>query len=150
MMLPERRVFSWLPVALFLSMATYHVYLRYQHNLSPWLGAGFGMFSTTDSVSARQVMVYGLDANGFGRELTIPEELSEEAKRVLALPSTGMLNRFASQIHTQRLESDCFVLSGCVFEKYRIEIWRSNYDRETLLPDGERIVNQIVTLSGHE
>ena len=149
-MSPVRRVLNWLPVVLFLGMATTHLYLRYQHNLSPWLGAGFGMFSTTDSVSARQVVVYGLDANGFGRELAIPEELGEELKRVQALPSTVMLNRFVAKLHALRLESDCHVLSGCVFNQYRIEIWRASYDKETLLPDGVRIVNRIVTLSGYE
>lgn len=149
-MSPAYRVLNWLPVVLFLGMATCHLYLRYQHDLSPWLGAGFGMFSTTDSVSARQVVVYGLDANGFGRELAIPEELSEEAKRVQALPSTVMLKRFVTKLHAQRLESDCYVISGCVFDQYRIEIWRARYDKETLLPDGERIVDQLVALSGYE
>ena len=56
------------------------------------------MFSTTDSVSARQVVVYGVDTNGFGRELPVPEELSEQARRVAALPSPTMLHRLAERL----------------------------------------------------
>ena len=56
-MFPVRRFLNWLPLAVLLLVAANHAYLRYVHNLSPWLGAGFGMFSTTDSVSARQVEI---------------------------------------------------------------------------------------------
>ena len=134
-------------MVLLLSMAANHGYQRYLHNLSPWLGAGFGMFSTTDSVSARQVVVYGLDENGFGRELPVPEALSEQARRALALPSPTMLQRLLERIHRHRLETTCLSVSDCVFPAYRIEVWRADYDPETLLPKGSRIAELSLTVS---
>lgn len=134
------------PVALLLLMAAYHGYLRHAHDLSPWLGAGFGMFSTTDSVSARQIVVYGLDENGFRREIPVPDTLSEQARRTLALPSPTMLQRLAQRIHRHRLDTTRLAVTGCVFPTYRIEVWRANYDPETLLPRGNRIAELSFTV----
>ena len=100
-MFPVRRFLNWLPLAVLLLVAANHAYLRYVHNLSPWLGAGFGMFSTTDSVSARQLVVYGLDENDFGREVPVPDALSEQARRALALPSPNMLQRLLESIRDE-------------------------------------------------
>jgi hypothetical protein len=133
-------------MVLLLLMAANHGYLRYVHDLSPWLGAGFGMFSTTDSVSARQAVVYGLDENGFGRELPVPDALSEQARRVLALPSPTMLRRLVEGIHRHRSEFLCTSVPDCVFSRYRIEIWRADYDPETLLSAGNRIADLSFTV----
>ncbi len=149
-MSPVRRILYWLPIALLLLMAANHGYLRFIHNLSPWLGAGFGMFSTTDSVSARQAVVYRLDENGFGREIPVPEDLGEQARRALALPSPAVLRRLLERIHGYRLGATCLSLPDCVFPAYRIEVWRADYDPETLLPRGSRIAELSFTVPDHD
>lgn len=145
-----RKTLYWAPIALLLLLLGNHVYLRYDANLSPWLGAGFGMFSTTDSVSARQLVIYGFDSNGFGRELPVPDKLIDELKRTSGLPSTAMLTRFVDMMHAHLLELDCYALEGCVFAEYRIEIWRAHYDPQSLLPDGEHLTSLVVTAPAYE
>jgi predicted DCC family thiol-disulfide oxidoreductase YuxK len=140
----------WAPIALLLLMLANHMYLRHEANLSPWLGAGFGMFSTTDSVSARQLVIYGIDGNGLETELTVPHGLIAELKRTSALPTTSSFTQFTEKMHGHLLQSDCDATAGCAFSAYRLEIWRAHYDPQTLLPVGERLKSAIVKAPVHE
>lgn len=144
------RTLYWVPILSLLLMVANHVYLRYNDNLSPWLGAGFGMFSTTDSVSDRKLVIYGVDSNGVGRELSVPQKLNDEAKRASGLPSSSMLARFGRMMHDHLLQTDCYATEECIYTEYRIEIWRVHYNPQTLLPDGERLAGLVVTVPPHE
>ena len=46
---------QWLPSLLLVSVALHQVFLVHHTQLSPWLGGGFGMFSTTDVGTARHL-----------------------------------------------------------------------------------------------
>lgn len=49
-----------LPVALLVAVGAGQIVLAKAANLTPWLGGGFGMFSTTDSGANRHLYVVGI------------------------------------------------------------------------------------------
>ena len=79
-----RRALGWLPVALVLAGVSNHYWLSSQHQISPWLSAGFGMFATTDMPSARHVHVIARLADGSEHEVALGEAYQEALERELA------------------------------------------------------------------
>ena len=105
------------PVILLLGMVAMHGWLVHEHHLSPWLGAGFGMFSSYDGPSNRTLQVY---AHGGGLEwpVEIPDGPQTLAYRVAAMPSPGRLEAFALELIN---DPD---LGLQEIEGLRIEVWR--------------------------
>jgi hypothetical protein len=98
--------------------------------MSPWLGGGFGMFSSFDGWSHRHIRVYAVRP-GVRRQLEIPEALRPEVAAALALPTDERLARVARGL--QRAPSpDAGPLEAIV-----VQVVRPRLDPETLQPTGE-------------
>ena len=59
----QKWLLSYLPIILFVIIAVHHFYWVHYSHLSPWLGGGYGMFSTTDYGPSRYTNVYALRDN---------------------------------------------------------------------------------------
>ena len=109
--------------ALLIAVACAQIGLTWTAGLSPWLGGGFGMFSTSDDRGHRHLHVIE-ESPGVLADIHVPEELHDLARRVLALPTRPRLERLARAIRTHSpSEADL-----------RLEVWRTRYDRRTLRP----------------
>jgi hypothetical protein len=139
----HRPITHWLiplPIIILVILAFNQFRLVHMENLSPWLGAGFGMFSTTDSVASRYLYLYGTTTAGMRRSLAVPDDLEEFAQRVRGLPDRQSMNRLAQQLHEYAAINDCpEEPKRCTYPEYRVEVWRTRYDPETLQPELEQI-----------
>jgi hypothetical protein len=99
-------------------------------SLHPWLGGGFGMFSTVD---ARTLRVFRADAAG-ERPLEIPPELEDAAERVEALPAEAWLQAFA------RALAEDPALAGATLAA---EVWETRFDAE-MRPVPRRLAGVLV------
>ena len=90
------RALSWLPVALLVAVAAAHFGLVRCCALHPWLGGGFGMFSTVDE---RHFRALRIDAEG-EQPVELPPELEDAAERAEALPSEARLRALAGALAT--------------------------------------------------
>ena len=92
----------WLPSLLCIGIALTQMVLAATHNLSPWLGGGFGMFSGLDSPMNRVLICEAINQNG--NPLTISLKSSKHLNekfsffRLLTMPSQSELNRLASML----------------------------------------------------
>jgi len=121
-------LFSYLPIIVFLIIVLHHCYWIFQANLSPWLGGGYGMFSTTDYGPSRYIMVYGLEDNIIKEQIEIPESFSNVARKLRSLPNINNLQELA-------LEMENYLrLSQYGFPHFRIEVWSTRYHKKTLIP----------------
>jgi hypothetical protein len=91
------RRLRWLPPALLIAVAFNQMRLVHTADLTPWCGGGFGMFSTTNSRSARHLHAYALSP-GRVVELGVPAELEQRAAAALALPAESRLRALASDL----------------------------------------------------
>jgi len=102
-----------LPVALLVAVAACHFWLVQVRGLHPWLGGGFGMFSTADE---RRVLALR------GEErLEIPEELEDAAERCEALPEPERLRALAGALAA---------LPGQGGAAVRVEVWEAGFGRD--------------------
>lgn len=60
----SRSVARWAPGILFALVALVHLHQNQTANLNPWLGGGFGMFSTSDQPWPHSLSIEAEDANG--------------------------------------------------------------------------------------
>ncbi len=104
-------------------LAVNHAQLVVRHDLSPWLGGGFGMFSAIDR---RHVVATHLAGPQQGESIPLANRLEDEVERALALPTPARLSALATEISKGR--------AGC--RAIRLEIWRTRIDRETWVPSG--------------
>jgi hypothetical protein len=81
------------PVLLAL-VAFVQLWLAHAHDLTPWCGGGFGMFSTIDGWGARHLHAW-LRGDGWRREVEVPGELSGLEEQALALPDATRLRALA-------------------------------------------------------
>src|SRR4030095_13118057 len=88
------RALSGLPVWLLLALAASRLALRRCCQLHPWLGGGFGMFSSVDE---RRLRASRTDAGG-ERELVLPPELDDAAERAEAFPVESWLRWIAETL----------------------------------------------------
>jgi hypothetical protein len=102
-------------VALLLALAGLHFALVRCCSLHPWLGGGFGMFSTVDE---RQLRLFRVDAGG-ERPLEVPPELEDFAERVEALPIETWLRAFVGAL------AEDPELAGAAL---RAEVWETRFD----------------------
>jgi len=116
----------YLPVALLVVTAVLQIILVYRAHLSPWLGGGFGMFSTTDMWTRRQRHVCARSP-GVRREMSIPPQLGRMAREALALPTPAHLRRLALATAAELTDDE-------PVKAIEVQIWAPRFDRETLAP----------------
>jgi hypothetical protein len=124
LVLPRPR---WLPPALLLAVALNQLRLVVFHDLTPWCGGGFGMFSTTDGRGARFVRAVALGP-GLRIELPVPPELEERAQAAAALPSPAALRALARELAphaSSEFEEP---------ERIRVEVFTTRFEGEELSP----------------
>jgi hypothetical protein len=92
--IPRPGAARFLPCWLLLGVALSQLWLTQAEGLSPWLGGGFGMFSTTDVGSRRHVHAVARYP-GLELELPRPPELADLEERTRALPSEARLRELA-------------------------------------------------------
>jgi hypothetical protein len=117
-------------VALILALAALHFALVRCCSLHPWLGGGFGMFSTVDQ---RQLRLFRIDA-GVERPLEVPPELEDAAERVEALPSEAWLRAFLGALAADP------ELAGAGL---RAEVWETRFDA-SMRPVPRRLAGALV------
>jgi hypothetical protein len=100
--------------------------------LSPWLGGGFGMFSSFDGWSHRYLRAYAV-REGVRRELEIPAALRPEVAAALALPSDARLRGLAEAL------VDAPSPDEGALEAIALQVFRPRLDPETLQPSGELV-----------
>ena len=100
--------------------------------MSPWVGGGFGMFSSFDGWSHRHLRAYAIRP-GVRRELEIPVALWPEVAAALALPSEGNLSRVARGL-VDAPSPDEGPLEAVV-----VQVFRPRLDPATLQPSGELV-----------
>lgn len=84
--------------------------------LHPWLGGGFGMFSTVDE---RRLLAWRVGSGGES-PLDIPDELEDAAERVTALPAEWPLRAFAEALAARDGAS----------QAVRVEVWEMRFGPE--------------------
>jgi hypothetical protein len=122
------KAISYLPAILLLAIAINQLMLANFFNLSPWLGGGYGMFSTTDVGSNRHLHVYAR-SEGILKELIYPQNLEDLALRTKSFPTTNNLNYFAHRI--AELEDDISISS------IEIQVWKSDFKQYYLQPSSK-------------
>lgn len=116
---------SYLPIVLMVFLALNQLVLANFYDLSPWLGGGYGMFSTTDVGRNRHIHIYA-NSPGIRKELIYPEQLKETVLRTKSFPTDRNLKILAERI--LEIEDDNTIAS------IEIKVWKSNYKPKTLHP----------------
>ena len=99
-------------------------------NLSPWLGGGYGMFSTTDVGSNRHIHIYA-KSEGILKELIYPRDLKDIVIRTKSFPTDTNLRRLARRI--SEIEDDSALKS------IEVQVWKSQYKSKTLHPSSKML-----------
>jgi hypothetical protein len=94
--------------------------------LSPWLGGGFGMFSTSDSWGRRHLHAWAISPD-VRRELDVPPDAGRLARAALAQPTAAHLQRLGTRLAAD-VAPDVATLE--------IQVWAPRFDAETLAPSG--------------
>ena len=137
-----KQIFSYLPILFFILIAGHHFYLVHNQHLSPWLGGGYGMFSSTDYGPSRFIKILGLKDNIIQEEVEIPEHLSALGQQVRSLPNNKNIQHLAIELENY------FAFNQHVFPVIRVEIWKTLYDSQTLKPSYQKL-NTIEHKTGH-
>ena len=116
-----------LPCALLVAVAAFQLWLAHTADLTPWLGGGFGMFSTSDVGSARHLHVFVIRP-GLEREVALPRSWRERGRRARALPTDGRLRALALDL-AQTPTPDHGPPTAV-----RVQVWRRHFDPRTLVP----------------
>jgi hypothetical protein len=128
-----RPVLTWLPVMVLLAGAANHFWQVHRHRLSPWLGAGFGMFATTDVGSARQVHLTAVLADGSEYWVEVGEPYRDTLLRARGLPSETRLARLA-EAALRALAQEPGPAFPAPPARLRVEVWTTVYQAGTLRP----------------
>lgn len=102
--------------ALLLAIAGLQAVLVRTHDLTPWKGGGFGMFSTYDRMEARALHVILETAAGEAHALR--PRVTDPKARVLNMPSEGVLRAAAAHA----LDADWRVFTPAEFEALRLHL----------------------------
>jgi hypothetical protein len=116
-----------LPPVLLAAVAVVQIGLARGAGLSPWLGGGFGMFSTTDAWGRRHLHAFAW-RTGLRRELRAPPSLDPAVRRALALPTERHLRELAAAL--ARLPAP----DEAPLEAIEIQVFARRYDPATLAP----------------
>ena len=120
----------YLPTLLLIAIAVNQLILANFFSLSPWLGGGYGMFSTTDVGSNRHIHIYA-KSEGILKELIYPRELSDLALRTKSFPTDRNLNEFTRTI--AQIEDDS------ALKLIEVQVWKSQYKPKTLHPSSNML-----------
>jgi hypothetical protein len=101
-----------LPLVLLGAIAASHLVLARTTQLNPWLGGGFGMFSTVDARDL-EIEVVGDPA----ARLEVPERLEDAADRAVAMPTRARVEALANALAVE---------SG---RPVRVAVWEVRFDR---------------------
>lgn len=134
-----RLVLAGLPTLALLAGATNHFWLVHRDRLSPWLGGGFGMFSTNDVGDFRRVVVTAELRDGQRYPVTLREPLDELVDRARGLPDQRRLAALA-QATRKALAAPGSGLDIDRLAALRIEVWRTEIEPRTLRPHQRRLV----------
>ncbi len=127
---PAGAGFRWrpaIPAILLVFVALNQIRLVYEHDLDPWKGGGFGMFSTANGGGARHTHLF-LSTPAGEVEVELPDALEDVEARLRSLPTEAWLDRLARGI-AQETATEHPELSGV-----RIELWRTQLDPVDLSP----------------
>jgi hypothetical protein len=113
---------------LLVAVACGQIALAQTRALAPWLGGGFGMFSTTDTWMRRHLHAFALRP-GVRRELALPPGVEREVRRAVAFPSDAHLRALARRLAAAP-SSDEGPLEGI-----EIQVWGVRYGAD-LAPAG--------------
>jgi hypothetical protein len=93
-------IFRLLPSGLLVFIALLQVFLVQKMNLSPWLGAGFAMFATTDRPVDRTMLALGQDPAGVWYQIKIPNRAisRQQVSQARSLPTSKRLTAFAADL----------------------------------------------------
>ena len=116
------------PVLILVAVALGQLVLVATHDLSPWSGGGFGMFSTVDAGARRHLHAF-LIRPGVLREVRPPPSLEPLVERALTLPSPEHLRALAREIGG--LPTPDHGEPSAV----RLQVWQTRFHAETLAPE---------------
>ena len=133
-----------LPALLLIAVAIAQITAAKLGVLSPWLGGGFGMFSTTDSPARRHLHAAAL-RSGLREEIEIPEDLEREVRRTVGLPTEYRMRALAREL--EEFVRDFGDPDAGPLEAISIGVYRVRFDRETLAPAGEPVASLRVPAS---
>ncbi len=98
---PIIRLLAYLVPALLIGVASWQQYLVRAHNLTPWKGGGFGMFSTNEGPGTRLLRAAITTSDGTF-DVDIPSNLSRLARLAQAMPTEERLLALASAMARQQ------------------------------------------------
>lgn len=121
------RVKRWIPAALLCSVVLVQRANVYGRGLTPWMGAGFSMFTTTDDPFSRHLRCLALDADGneIFRSAMDPARTPSEA---LFFPTPGRVSPLADV--PAPLCGAPPEIAGRV-ARVRLETWTLEFTRDT-------------------
>lgn len=137
----RERVLAWLAPLLLLALALNQLRLVHSEALSPWLGGGFGMFSTLDGGSNRSLRAFALDGP-YEREIRPHVELGDVERRARVHPTPANLDRLALAL------LDAGAVPPPLPGALRIQLWRASFEPGTLAPRRELLREHRVELRG--
>jgi hypothetical protein len=132
-----------LPAVLLVCVAVRQIHLARSAELTPWKGGGFGMFSTTDGLPQRSVLVLA-QAPDRSETLDIPDELQALVNKAAALPGDRQLERLARGIAKHERESGRPLASLDLFVR------RTRYSPLTLFATTETLREHEFTIDDGE
>jgi hypothetical protein len=127
------------PVLLLCAVAINQIRLVWDHDLDPWKGGGFGMFSTTAGGRVRHTHLF-LETNGEEVEVMLSDALADIDQRARSLPSEAWLDRLARAL-AEESAAEYPDLSGI-----RVELWRVRLDPVDLSPSIDRMRNHTYAI----
>ena len=130
-----------LPVLLLIVVGLNQLRLTQSEYLSAWSGGGFGMFASVDSPGSRHLHVF-LDNESIRREVAFPASMDTRLRRALVLPSHGRLQQLAAAALDQHGDS------AIRWDEVVVEVWRNDYDPQTLRPRAVLLRQERVSVVG--
>jgi hypothetical protein len=115
----------WVPAVALVAVALTQIALTRTAALSPWKGGGFGMFSTIDSTSFRQVRVF-VTAPDRSAEVLIAPSLEDTAAQAALFPSRTRLEDLAKGVAARESRH------GHPVDFVRIEVWSTQFAGDPL------------------
>lgn len=123
-----------IPAILLVVVALNQIRLVYEHDLDPWKGGGFGMFSTANGGGARHTHLFLSSPDG-EVEVDPSEDLEDIEGRLRSLPTEAWLDQLARALVDERATEHPDL------EGVRIELWRTRLDPVDLSPRIDRMRN---------
>lgn len=121
------RRFPLLPAAVLCAVVLVQRCLVYRHGLTPWMGAGFSMFTSIDDPFARHVRCTALAEDGRELAVTVPA-LEGDPSAIVNLPTSARLAPLARELAVRRCDAAPDV--AALATRVRVEVWSLRFGRE--------------------